>query len=166
MTVSSISSDENAYSPITIGSDDTVESPITISSSENDYEIIPRTPPTIFLSDDKSEHTEWRTIMNMAKTIYYDGHEHEDVTKYREEWNKRMMARKDNIDEFLRDATATWMVKDDPIPRQKLVYVTHDECTHCANDGRNKKIWLLDGSEEPPFIPKGTGAIIMVSEFQ
>lgn len=105
-------------------------------------------------------------MKNLSKTIYYDGHEREDVVLYRNQWSKRMMDRKPYMDEFLRNEEATWVIKAGlPSEEQRLVHVTHDECTYFANDGKSK-LWLLDGTEEPPLLPKGTGASIMVSEFQ
>lgn len=76
-----------------------------------------------------------------------------------------MMDRKPYMDVFLRDDNATWVVKDLLPSNQKLVHVTHDECTYFANDGKSK-LWLLDGTEEPTLLPKGSGATIIVSEFQ
>lgn len=105
-------------------------------------------------------------MKNLSKTIYYDGHEREDVVLYRNQWSKRMMDRKPYMDEFLRNEEATWVIKAGlRSEEQRLVHVTHDECTYFANDGKSK-LWLLDGTEEPPLLPKGTGASIMVSEFQ
>lgn len=76
-----------------------------------------------------------------------------------------MMNRKPFMDERLRDGEATWVVKDLLPSDQRLVHVTHNECTYFANDGKSK-LWLLDGTEEPPLLPKSSGASIMVSEFQ
>ncbi|EPB85751.1 hypothetical protein HMPREF1544_07502 [Mucor circinelloides 1006PhL] len=99
---------------------------------------------------------------NLCKAIYYyDGHEREDVVLYRNQWSKRMMDRKPYMDEFLRNEEATWIVKAVLPSEQRLVHITHDECTYFANDGKSK-LWLLDGTEEPPRLPKGTGASTMI----
>lgn len=55
-------------------------------------------------------------LRNLSKTIYYDGHERNDVVAYRNEWSKRMMARKENMDVFLRNEDATMIIKEVPIP--------------------------------------------------
>jgi hypothetical protein len=46
---------------------------------------------------------------------------------------------------------------------KKIVFVTHDESTFYANDGK-KDLWLLEG--ENYIRKKGPGSSIMVSEFQ
>lgn len=46
---------------------------------------------------------------------------------------------------------------------QKIVFVTSDESTFYANDGKND-LWLM--KEENYIRKKGTGSSIMVSEFQ
>lgn len=46
---------------------------------------------------------------------------------------------------------------------EKLVFVTHDECTFYANDGKND-IWLMEG--ENYIRKKSMSSSIMVSEFQ
>lgn len=46
---------------------------------------------------------------------------------------------------------------------RKIVFVTHDESTFYANDGKND-LWLLEG--ENYIRKKDAGASIMISEFQ
>jgi hypothetical protein len=101
-------------------------------------------------------------LATTGKNVYYDGHEREDVVKYRGEWAKRMMEYKRRMDVFTGD-------ENHPIipytGKHKIVMVTHDECTFYANDVK-KQLWLLPGVEETPLAQKGPGQSIMVSEFQ
>ncbi|KAG2204123.1 hypothetical protein INT47_011606 [Mucor saturninus] len=97
------------------------------------------------------------------KTIFFDGHEREDVITYRNEWSKRMveyMKRSEfyagnNEEEVLEPILDEGM--------KQIVFVTHDESTFYANDGKDD-LWLLEG--ENHIRKKGPGSSIMVSEFQ
>jgi hypothetical protein len=42
-------------------------------------------------------------LATARKNVYYDGHEREDVVKYRREWAKRMMEYKKSMDVFTGD---------------------------------------------------------------
>lgn len=98
------------------------------------------------------------------KAIYFDGHEREDVVAYRDEWSKRMMEYMENMEFYTGENEENileiegWKEGD-----KKFVFVTHDESTFYANDGK-KDLWLLDG--ENYIRKKGPGSSIMVSEFQ
>lgn len=97
------------------------------------------------------------------KTVYFDGHERDDVREYRDAWSKRMVQymekmdfyNEENLDEILEP-----VLQGD---ESKLVFVTHDECTFYANDGKDD-LWLMEG--ENYIRKKSMGLSIMVSEFQ
>lgn len=97
------------------------------------------------------------------KTVYFDGHEREDVVEYRNNWSKRMVGYMEKMDFF--DEKDTTIVLEPILEEgeEKLVFVTHDECTFYANDGKND-IWLMEG--ESYIRKKSMGSSIMVSEFQ
>lgn len=98
----------------------------------------------------------------VSKNVYIDGHEREDVVKYRQDnflpaWAK--LAQRMVI--FSEDGTWTLLLglQDGKKP---LVLVTHDESTFNANDGK-RHIWMEKG--KTPLRPKGRGKGIMISEF-
>lgn len=70
------------------------------------------------------------------KTVYFDGHEREDVVAYRNEWSKRMinyMRRSDFYSGEKQEAILEPKLNEG---ESKIVFVTHDECTFYANDGK------------------------------
>ncbi|KAI1007480.1 hypothetical protein K3495_g733 [Podosphaera aphanis] len=82
---------------------------------------------------------------NIKKGVYIDGHEREDVVKYREEV---IRSRKEPFD---------------PQPNEKpLVFVTNDEPIFNANDGK-RQMWI--NRESQPLQPKGKEKDIMASTF-
>lgn len=98
----------------------------------------------------------------VSKNVYIDGHEREDVVKYRQEeflplWaslERRMVV-------FSEDGT--WTRPSGLEEEEKaVVLVTHDESIFSANDGK-RRIWKEKGKS--PLRPKGKGKGIMVSEF-
>ena len=107
---------------------------------------------------------EWGyTYRKNAKTIFFDGHEREDVVEYRQEWSRRMLEYMERS-EFYEGENQEVVVE--PVLKEgskKIVFVTHDESTFFANDGKSV-FWLLDG--ENHIRKKGPGSSIMVSEFQ
>lgn len=97
------------------------------------------------------------------KAIYFDGHEREDVVKYRNEWCQRMLGYMRRSEFYEGDEEE---VVIEPVLKEgerKVVFVTHDESTFYANDGKND-LWLQQG--ENYLRKKGVGLSIMVSEFQ
>jgi hypothetical protein len=97
--------------------------------------------------------------------LYIDGHEREDVVKYREGFVKRHMGRSRLMLEWHCDeATNLWT----PIPpnlgegERELVMITHDECVARSNDVRTKR-WGKKGESFPK--PKGLGQGYMASGF-
>ena len=101
----------------------------------------------------------WRST---KKGVYVDGHEREDVVKYRQDVFLPIL-------QGVRSMLAKWddngnVVREENLPEggRWVVIVTHDESTFNVNDGR-RQMWLQD--EENPLRPKGNGKGIMVSEF-
>ena len=98
----------------------------------------------------------------VKKGVYVDGHEREDVVKYRNDvflkaWTKASR----RFVTFKEDGS--WEMPSDLQPGEKpLVLVTHDESTFNANDGK-RRLWSQEG--EQPLRPKGKGKGIMVSCF-
>ena len=96
------------------------------------------------------------------KGVYIDGHEREDVVKYRQDVFLPIL-------QGVRSRLAEWDDDGNVMTEKGLaegsrwvVIVTHDESTFHVNDGR-RQMWLQD--EENPLRPKGNGRGIMVSEF-
>ena len=70
------------------------------------------------------------------KTIFFDGHERKDVVAYRQEWSKRMlqyMERSEFYEGEFQDEVIEPVLKEG---EKKIVFVTHDESTFYANDGK------------------------------
>ena len=95
--------------------------------------------------------------------MYNDGHEREDVKRYRDQvFLPRMAAYRD---EFLR-----WDENHQEIPndlhltgvKQPLILVTQDECTFNANDGKHF-LWIHP--DHQPLTKKGRGQGLHVSDF-
>jgi hypothetical protein len=96
------------------------------------------------------------------KDVYFDGHEREDVVKYRNEvFLKIWQESSRRLVMFKEDGS--WEKPPGLRPGEKpLVLVTHDESTFNANDGK-RRLWSKNG--EQPLRPKGKGKGIMVSGF-
>jgi hypothetical protein len=100
------------------------------------------------------------TYKDAKKDVYFDGHEREDVVKYRNEvFLKTWQESSRRFVIFKEDGS--WEKPPGLQPGEKpLVLVTHDESTFNANDGK-RRLWLKNG--EQPLRPKGKGKGIMVS---
>ncbi|KAG1500384.1 hypothetical protein G6F46_007762 [Rhizopus delemar] len=108
---------------------------------------------------------EWGYVYRKnQKTIYFDGHEREDMVEYRNVCSKRMLEYMEKMD-FYSGETEEDVLEPNALPEgeRKCVFVMHDESTFYANDGKND-VWLADG--ENYIRKKGPGLFIMVSEFQ
>ena len=97
------------------------------------------------------------------KMIYFDGHEREDVVAYRDIWSRRMMGYMEKMDFYTGENEENILEPTLEDGDKKLVFVTQDESTFYANDGKND-LWLEDG--ENHIRKKGPGSSIMISEFQ
>ncbi|KAG1050699.1 hypothetical protein G6F43_007047 [Rhizopus delemar] len=108
---------------------------------------------------------EWGYVYRKnQKTIYFDGHEREDMVEYRNVCSKRMLEYMEKMD-FYSGETEEDVLEPNALPEgeRKCVFVMHDESTFYANDGKND-VWLADG--ENYIRKKGPGLFIMMSEFQ
>ncbi|KAJ7586722.1 hypothetical protein C8J56DRAFT_1085285 [Mycena floridula] len=95
------------------------------------------------------------------KALYYDGHNHPDVIKYRQEVFIPAM---DEYPKRMVEYTAGDVMKEvekDYGGQRKLVLVAHDEMTAQANDGKPKS-WVLEG--EHALKKKGVGRGIHQSD--
>jgi hypothetical protein len=96
------------------------------------------------------------------KDVYFDGHEREDVVKYREEvFLKAWQEHSRRFVIFKEDGS--WEKPPGLRPGEKpLVLVTHDESTFNANDGK-RRFWSKKGEQQ--IRPKSRGKGIMISGF-
>lgn len=100
--------------------------------------------------------------------MYIDGHEREDVVRYRQEtflplWTDlvRRMLLVDADGNVVRDPQLGNFRQDRT--ERRVILVTHDESTFYAND-RRKTRWIHK-NEGPTPVRKGEGASLMVSDF-
>ena len=101
----------------------------------------------------------WRRA---KKGVYVDGHERDDVVKYRQEvFLPKLQQVRNRLARWNEDGS---VFKEGALPEgdRWVVIVTHDESTFNVNDGR-RQMWLKD--DENPLLPKGNGKGIMISEF-
>jgi hypothetical protein len=97
-----------------------------------------------------------------TKGVYFDGHEREDVVRYRNEvflplWRQHQR----RLVSFEEDGS--WKPPPGLLEGEKpLVFITHDESTFNANDGKRQG-WMIQGRQ--PLKPKSRGKGIMVSGF-
>jgi hypothetical protein len=102
------------------------------------------------------------TYKDAKKDVYFDGHEREDVVKYRNEVFLKIWQESSRRFVIFKE-DGSWEKPPGRQPGEKpLVLVTHDESTFNANDGK-RRLWLKNG--EQPLRPKGKGKGIMVSGF-
>ena len=129
-------------------------------------EVIPSSlgvPGTVAISTISKYLHEWGYSYGNKKGLFFDGHEREDVVKYAKEWALRMVDYMHRSEFYEGDQEENVL---EPVlleGEEKVVFVTHDESTFYANDGKND-IWSLEG--ESSIRKKGPGSSIMVSEFQ
>ena len=99
---------------------------------------------------------------DVKKDVYFDGHEREDVVKYRNEVFLKIWQQASRRFVIFKE-DGSWEkppgLRSDEKP---LVLVTHDESTFNTNDGK-RRLWSKGG--EQPLRPKGKGKGIMVSGF-
>jgi hypothetical protein len=86
------------------------------------------------------------TYQDAKKDVYFDGHEREDVVKYREEvFLKAWQEHSRRFVIFKEDGS--WEKPHGLRPNEKpLVLVTHDESTFNANDGKHR-FWAKKGEQ-------------------
>jgi len=98
--------------------------------------------------------------INVRKGVFIDGHERPDVIAYRNTFINQFKELSKRFVIFHEDGT--WEKPDLPPGQKPLVFITHDESTFNANDGK-RRIWAENGKQ--PLRPKSKGKGIMVSAF-
>lgn len=91
-----------------------------------------------------------------------DGHEREDVVKYRETFLERMSNYEKRMLKFIGEDCEVALRPDLPEDTRPLVLVVQDESCFSSNEGR-KTLWMQ--KDKTVLRPKGQGRSIMVSEF-
>ena len=101
----------------------------------------------------------WR---DAKKGVYIDGHDRPDVISYRNDiFLPTLFALLPTIREWDEDGNV-FVKRPLPAGEHEKVYVTHDESSFNANDGK-RQMWIQDGHQ--PLRQKSKGKGIMVSEF-
>ena len=80
----------------------------------------------------------------MENQLCMDGHEREDVVKYREAWSKRMKEYKKKMDQWTGEEMDVLAEGKVEVWDNKYVHVTHDEPTFYSNDGW-EELWVEEG---------------------
>lgn len=93
------------------------------------------------------------------KGMYVDGHEREDVVKYRKGFLMAMDYLEPRFIKAESGAGTNIVIPDVPTP---IVFYTHDECTFYSNDGETHS-WHKEG--RAPLPKKSRGQSLMVSAF-
>ncbi|THU79940.1 hypothetical protein K435DRAFT_810298 [Dendrothele bispora CBS 962.96] len=107
---------------------------------------------------------DWR-YGKKSRGMYIDGHEREDVVRYRNDFVQRWKEYEKRMVTFDKDGNPT-MPNGFEVPqgpRFRLVLVTHDESTFYAHD-RRKSVWWHPSMDAVPE-RKGEGVSVMVSAF-
>ncbi len=101
------------------------------------------------------------------KGMYVDGHEREDVVRYRKAFVERWKEYKKRFHLWDNNGDPLPLPKGFPVPgahgRFRLILVTHDESTFYQNDLQRSR-WAHK-SDKPTPQPKGDGQSLMVSDF-
>jgi hypothetical protein len=98
--------------------------------------------------------------VNVKKGVFIDGHERADVIAYRHTFINQWKQLSKRFVIFHEDGS--WEKPDLPPGVKPLVFITHDESTFNANDGK-RRLWAENGKQ--PLRPKSKGKGIMVSTF-
>ena len=97
--------------------------------------------------------------------MYIDGHEREDVVKYREEFLERWKEYEKRMVTYDNDGNIEHEPTGFAVPQRgrfRLILVTHDESTFYAND-HCKTQWMHATDKATPQ-RKGEGPSIMISD--
>ena len=109
----------------------------------------------------------WLNVLGLrfgkfCQGLYTDGHERDDVVRYRTEFLQRMSQYERRMlqysGNFMEEETNPQLREGE----RRLVLVTHDESCFGSNDGRNF-VWIDDNNRQ--IRPKGNGRSVMVSAF-
>ncbi|KAA1476290.1 hypothetical protein DENSPDRAFT_784809 [Dentipellis sp. KUC8613] len=98
--------------------------------------------------------------------MYIDGHEREDVVKYRTEFIARWKEYEKRMVLYDNNGKIVSTPKGFPVPqggRFRLYVITHDESTFYQND-QHKNVWSHPDLGPTPQ-PKGEGESLMISDF-
>jgi hypothetical protein len=109
----------------------------------------------------------WLNILGLRfgkfmKGLYNDGHERDDVVRYRIGFLERMAVNERRMIQYVGDFMETKISPDLEQGTRPLILVTHDESCFGCNDGRSF-CWLDDDNRQ--IRPKGNGRSVMVSAF-
>ena len=94
--------------------------------------------------------------------LYNDGHERDDVVRYRTAFLERMSAYEKRMVQYEGDFMEMKIIPVLEIGVRPLLLVTHDESCFGCKDGRSH-CWLDD--ENRQIRPKGIGRSVMMSAF-
>ena len=97
--------------------------------------------------------------------MYIDGHEREDVVRYRNAFVARWKEYEKRFHKWNNDGNPLPLPTGFPVAggRFRLILITHDESTFFQNDER-KTHWAHSSATATPK-PKGNGQLLMVSDF-
>jgi hypothetical protein len=109
----------------------------------------------------------WLNIMGLRfgkfmKGLYNDGHERDDVVRYRSAFLQRMSMYEKRMIQYVGDFMETSISPELSEGERTLVLVTHDESCFGSNDGRSY-CWVDENNRQ--IRPKGSGRSVMVSAF-
>jgi hypothetical protein len=109
----------------------------------------------------------WLNIIGLrfgrfGKGLYHDGHERDDVVRYRNGFLERMSRYETRMPVYSGEFMEQAIMPELEEATKPLILVTHDESCFAANDGRSF-CWLDD--ENRQIRPKGNGRSLMVSAF-
>lgn len=109
----------------------------------------------------------WLNILGLRfgkfmKGLYNDGHERDDVVRYRNAFLQRMSTYEKRMIQYVGDYMEISIFPELEDGEKGLVLVTHDESCFGSNDGRSY-CWLDENNRQ--IRPKGNGRSVMVSAF-
>ncbi len=105
--------------------------------------------------------------MSHKKGVYIDGHEREDVVKYRADYLNLMESYRNTHQPrpLCSDETPPPAPSTSILPEQfdrKLVMIYHDDSIFSVNEAQT---WMWGTEDKPAILPKTKGCGIMVSDF-
>lgn len=100
---------------------------------------------------------------NHKKGVYIDGHEREDVVKYRKTYLKTMedLRKTHKPPPPCADEPPRVRNEEDDVKKQ-LVLLYHDESIYNCNEGQT---WMWAEAEKPAILPKTKGSGVMIADF-
>ena len=109
----------------------------------------------------------WLNILGLRfgkfmKGLYNDGHERDDIMRYRIGFLERMSSYEKRMITYIGDFMETSISPEVADNEKTLILVTHDESCFGSNDGR-RFCWIDENNRQ--IRPKGNGQSVMVSAF-